>query len=126
MHLLDRLLALLAKRQMSQQYRRIKTQRIHVLARRGIHLARARQHRALRLGLGRRNDVGNPHQLQQPLALLVVLPRDPHRAARKLLDVLGRAGFFRLLEPLVGLLLARVPLGELARLELGRGAVKDV
>lgn len=126
MNLLNRLLPLLAKREMPQQNRRLKAQRIHILARRRVDLALPRQHSTLRLRLRRRNDIRHAHQLQQPLALGVVLPRDPHRPPRKLLHVLRRARLARLLESLVRLLLALEALGELARLELGGRAVEDV
>lgn len=126
MNLLDRLLPLLAKRKMPQQNRRLEAKRVHVLARRPVNLAPPRQHGTLRLGLGRRDNVRHAHELQQPLALCIMLARDPHRAPRELLHVLGRARLFGLLEPLVRLLLPREALGQLARLEFGRRAVEHV
>lgn len=126
MNLLNRLLALLAKRQVTQQNRRIKAQRIHILTRRRKHLARLGQHRALRLGLGGRNDVRDAHELEQALALGIVLAGDADGAPRKLFNVLGRARLLGLLEALLRRLLALEALRQLARLELGRGAVKDV
>lgn len=125
-NLLDGLLPLLAEGKMAQQNRRVEAQRVHVLARSGVHLAGPRQHRALRLGLGRRDDVRDAHELEQALALGVVLARDPDRPPGELLDVLGRARLLGLLEALAGLLLALEALRQLARLELGRRAVKDV
>lgn len=126
MNLLNRLLPLLTKRKVPQQNRRVETQRVHILTSRRINLARPRQHSTLRLRLRRRNDIRHPHQLQQPLTLGVVLPRNPHRPPRKLLDVLRGTGLAGLLEPLVRFLLALEALGEFAGLELGGRAVEDV
>jgi hypothetical protein len=125
-NLLDRFLPLLAKGQVSQENGRVEAQGIHILTRRGVYLARARKLRALGLGLGRGDDVGNTHELQQPLALGVVLAGDAHRPPRKLLDIFGRARFLGLLEAFGSFLLARETLGQLARLQLGGCAVKDV
>lgn len=56
--------------------RRAKREAVHVLRRDAVHQARLGHDRALRLGLGRRVDDGHAHQLQQALALVVVLARD--------------------------------------------------
>jgi hypothetical protein len=124
--LLNGLLALLAKGKMTQEDRAVETEGVHVLAGGSVDLAGPRQHRALRLGLGGRDDVGDAHHLEQPLALGIVLPRDAHGPARELLDVLGRSRLLCLLKPLVRLLFPLEPLCQFARLELRRGAVEDV
>ena len=126
MDLLDRLLALLAERQVPQQDGGVKAEGIHILRRGRVDLASASQHGALGLGLGGRVDVGHPHQLQQPLALGVVFAGDPHRAPRELLDILRRARLLGFLVGLGGLTLARRPFGQLPGLELGRGPVEHV
>jgi hypothetical protein len=126
MYLLNWFLPLLAECKMAQQYRRIKRQRIHILTRRRIHLARARQYRTLSLGLRRRHNERDAHELQQAPALLVVLPCDPHCPPRKLLHVFCGTRLLCFLLRRLRLRLALEPLRELAGLELGRCAVKNV
>lgn len=126
MNLLNRLLPLLTEGQMPQQYRRIKRQRIHILRRRRIHLARPRQNRTLGLRLRRRNNIRNPHQLEQPLTLLVVLARHAHRPAGKLLHLFGRACLLGFLVRGSGFGFALEALCEFAGFELRWGAVEDV
>jgi hypothetical protein len=109
MNLLDRLLALLAKGKMAQEDRSVEAEGIHVLAGGSVDLAGARQNGALRLGLGGRDNVGDAHELEQPLALGIVLLCDAHRPARELLHVLGRSRLLCLLESLIRLLFPLEP-----------------
>jgi hypothetical protein len=126
MNLLDRLFPLLAKGKMAQEDWGVEAEGIHVLTGGSVDLAGAREHGALRFGLGGRDDVGDAHELEQPLALGIVLPCDAHRPAGELLHVLGRSRLLCLLEPLVRLLFPLEPPRQLARLELRRRAVKHV
>lgn len=126
MNLLNGLLALLAERQMPQEHRRVERQGVHILGRGRVHLAGPGEHGALRLRLGRRDDEWHAHELQQALALCIVLPRDPDGAAAELFNLLGRTRLLCLFDGLLRLGLALEALGELPRLELGRRAVEDV
>jgi len=126
MNFQDGLFALLAKGKMSEQDGCVEGQRVHILTGSRVHLAASRQRRALCLRLRRRNNVRNAHQLQQQLALLVVLPRDPDRPPRELLHVLCCTRLLCLLDSRVCLRLALESLGELTRLELGGCAIEDV
>lgn len=126
MDLLDRLLALLAEGEVTQQDRRVEAEGVHVLTGRRVDLTRSRQDRTLRLGLCRRNQERDAHELEQPLALCVVLLCHADRPSRELLHIFCCAGFLGLLQALVGLLLPLVSPRELTRLELWWGAVEDV
>lgn len=106
--LLDRLLALLAEGKVAQQDRAVEAEGVHVLTGRCVDLARLRQDSTLRLGLCRRDQVRDAHELEQPLALCVVLLCHADRPSRKLLHVFCCAGLFGLLQALVGLLLPLV------------------
>lgn len=116
MYFLDRLFALLAEREVSQENGRVERERIHILRRRSIHLPGSSQHRTLRLRLGRRDDVRNPHEREQPLTLGIVLPGHPDRPPGEALDFFGRARLLGFLVLLLRLGLALEALGQLAGL----------
>lgn len=126
MDLLDRLLALLAEGKMAQQDRSVEAEGVHVFTGSGVDLTCSRQNRTLRLRLGRRDQIWDAHELEQPLALCVVLLCHADRPSRELLHILCCASLFGLLQALVGLLLPLVSPRELARLQLWWGAVEDV
>ena len=119
-------LLLLGRRKMLQQDRRTKRKRVHVLGARGVHFAGARQLSTLRLGLGRRNDTRNAHELQQVAHLLVVLPRRAHLSPCELVHLFDVGNVLLLLLLLPCFFAAAKAFLEQLLLEVGRGAVKDV
>jgi hypothetical protein len=122
----NRLFALLAEGKMSQEDGCVECERVHILTCRGIDLSTPRQRCTLRLRLCWRNNVRNAHQLQQPLALLVVLPCHPDRPSRELLHVFCCACLFGFLGCSMSFCLSLESLCKLARFELGGRAVEDV
>jgi hypothetical protein len=120
------LFALLAEGEMPQQNGCVECERVHILTCSGIDLSTPRQRCTLCLRLSWRNDVWNAHQLQQPLALLVVLPRDSDRPSRELLHVFCCACLFGFLGRSVSFRFPLESLCKLAGFEFRRRAVEDV
>ena len=108
---------------MSQQVRGAVAQRVHILTRGRVHLVGLGELCALRLSLTGRVHVGDAHQPEELLRLLVVLAGHLDEAAL-LLHALCLVGGLR--ELLLGLLAPGGPLTQLVGLEHGRLAVEDV
>eukprot|EP00053_Salpingoeca_punica_P020621 m.212081 g.212081 ORF g.212081 m.212081 type:complete len:414 (-) comp19507_c0_seq1:98-1339(-) len=125
-NLLDRHFAGLAEGHVTQQDGRAEREGVHVLGRNAVDLARLDEVRALSLGLTGSRDERNAHQLEQLLALLVVLRQNLDEAARELLHIFGGALLVGRAEAFLSRLAALLALGELAGLERGRLAIEDV
>lgn len=111
---------------MSQEDGAIKAEGIHILASGGIDLAGSGEHGTLGLCFGGGDDVWNAHQLQQLLALGIVLPGDSHGSSRELFNILSGASLLGLLEILVRFGLALESLSKLTGLELRGRAVENI
>ncbi len=126
MDFLDRFLPCLAESEMANEDRRVKAQRIHILTCCSIHLSSPRQHRTLRLSLSWCNDIRDAHQLQELLALRIMLSSHPNSAPGELLHILRCSYFFRFFEALGRFGFAGETFGEFSGLELWWCAVEDV
>ena len=126
MEFLDGFLALLAEGQMPQQDRGVEAQRVHVFRCGSVDFATASKDCTLCFSFRGCNNVRHPHQSQQFLAFVVVLPSDPHSPSGELLHLFGRTGLFGLLVRLCGLTLPLKSFREDAGLELWWGAIENV